>query len=171
MKLAHNIARAVSFETCVPHCRGYHPLELVRSSSEWARKTYSFDPVPDARRPSLLMSDLSELGRREWIYFDPYSARPDSFGGSTYCPDPNKWTIGLEREGLAAVEEYLKPWWKVAYEKQPVTAWQVLVTIIISVGTFIGGYVLGRHDKPASPSIIQSKAAAPATPPAPKAVN
>jgi hypothetical protein len=163
MRLAHKIASAVSFEICVPHDRGYHLLEVVRACSKWARKTYSFDLVPNAHHPSLLMSDLRELDRREWIFFDPDSAESDIYGQPTYCPDPNKWTIGLRHDGLIAVEEYLKSWWKKAYEKQPVTAWQILVTIVISIGTFIGGYILGKHDWSSSESVIQLRMAAPAT--------
>lgn len=171
MRLARQIAEAVSFEVCIPHSRGYHPLEVFLSSSDWVRKTYSLAPVPDAHQPSLLMSDLHELSRREWIYFDPYTGPASTSGELTYCPDPKRWTVGLYDEGLVAVEEHLKPWWKKAYEKQPVTAWQIIVTIVISAGTFGGGYILGKHEQSGLPSATQPQAPTPVTQRAPKAAK
>lgn len=170
-RLNYEIAKAISFQVCIKWGGGYYPLGEIRNASPWINKRYSFAELPKPTNESELWQDFYELDRRDWISFSPNQDR-DAMGGICYVSDPLRWRVGLKRDGVDAALDYETPWWKKAYEKEPVTAIQVVATVLFTVLGFVGGWVSGHfigkkaETKPEETKIVQPEKSSPSTQPA-----
>ncbi len=97
------------------------------------------------------LNTLLEEGYIKQTYLDH---ERDSVGGVIY-KNP---AIMVTMEGIEAVVEADKSWFRKAIERQPMTFLQIIVTIIIAVASGIGGWIIGRYITPVEPqksSIVQ----------------
>lgn len=135
-RLLYEVAKAKHFEV-----GPWNELRKVREASTWVSKSYSFDVTLTG--DTQLAKDLEELERCGFVNFCKVIVSPDA--DQRLNPNPNTWGARLTSDGLGRVHEHEKPWWVKAYEKQPVTAVQVIVTIALAVLSFTAGYYLGKH--------------------------
>lgn len=145
--LLKEIAKVVRYEL-----RGGMPKYRVanlKEQSSWARATYDFPEKIDPKDDGVaFVQDLNELVRRDHVFTYRLTGPRTPAGEPMYGPDVNTWVICLEPKGLAAVEEAMKPWYVKAYEKQPVTAVQVVATTLFSVVAFVAGFFAGKATTP-----------------------
>jgi len=91
-----------------------------------------------------LAYDLNTLLEERFIKITYLDYERDNMGGSV-SKNP---AIMVTLEGFEAVAEDSKCWLKKAIERQPMTFFQIIVTILIALMTAIGGWAIGRYATP-----------------------
>ena len=98
-----------------------------------------------------LAYDFSTLLEEGLISHTYMEYKPDGRGGFISKDSALKVTM----TGLEMLTDVNKSWLRRAIEKQPMTFLQIIITIIISVMSFVGGLAVGRYVMPINKVISQ----------------
>jgi hypothetical protein len=118
------------------------PLSEIAPSLEIKHRR--FVDGPNRTTPSELAYDfntLCEEGFLELIFLN-YET-----GAAMGRIDTNP-AVKITNKGLDAVAEARRWWLSKAIEKQPMTFLQVVVTVVFTIGAWIGGWAYGRYVTP-----------------------
>ncbi len=129
------------------------PSLVDRSGRFWDKKS------PDVRPDSDLAYDFNTLLENELIELTHLTYEHGS-AGEAVGKNP---AVRITPRAVEVVAEFNKSWLRKAIDKQPMTFLQVIVTILISLVTGVGGWLIGRYVTPAStcPSQPETKQSSP----------